>query len=571
MAAPAAGDPDELPLDVALIKVLASDSRRDILRLLGERRKTLTELADAMGLKKATVIEHLQKLVASGLIRRLDEGDRLWIYYELTPRGVRLVRPSRTRFYLLLAGTAAAAVLLGAVVAVAYFTGGPALQSDEAGATEPYFDAREPPVSPIAWRGLDTLVPIELPASTPANGTLVLTHPQGARTTLELRDHRAQLDAVALDALAAGAYAFSLETDAGALPIPGALDVRHPPIAVFPRVVPANVSVAFQVALVPPGLGVPPAPRVFLADEEARVETLAHELRVDAPPLAPGEVVMRIGRIDAALVRVLPDLPVEALHDNGTMRLHTGAAHAQVALDGATFGTTDEAGLLVAPWPAEGPHTIGITQADGEGRTFAFYFSQSAAGPLAPQLRIEPVDARFGSPELRIRADVYNDGPAPEYVTIAVRDGATLLASAPVEVPASGRAEVLLEAPIPQPARVEVEAYAARAEVTSIRFYDAYDADADANSETDALAGAPPAAPAGEHAGKSFAAYNASAWAVGGPDARATLGLIAPEGRTTPTTAPTPHDEPAARVPGPTPILLAAAILAGAFLARKKR
>ncbi|HWH08555.1 MAG TPA: winged helix-turn-helix domain-containing protein [Candidatus Thermoplasmatota archaeon] len=108
------GPPEDLPMDVGLLKVLASDSRRDILQLLRKRRMTLTELSHALDLKKATVLEHLKKLTEAGLIKRIED-ERLWVYYELTHRGGRVVNPGRTRFYLLMSVAAAAAVVLGGV------------------------------------------------------------------------------------------------------------------------------------------------------------------------------------------------------------------------------------------------------------------------------------------------------------------------------------------------------------------------------------------------------------------------------------------------------------------------
>lgn len=110
--------PDDLALDAALIKVLASDSRRDILRLLKQRRMTLTELAAALDLKKATVLEHLKRLTDANLIKRIDD-ERLWVYYELTAPGKRVVNPGRTRFYLLM-GVAAAALVLGGAATAAF-------------------------------------------------------------------------------------------------------------------------------------------------------------------------------------------------------------------------------------------------------------------------------------------------------------------------------------------------------------------------------------------------------------------------------------------------------------------
>ncbi|HEV8360954.1 MAG TPA: winged helix-turn-helix domain-containing protein, partial [Candidatus Thermoplasmatota archaeon] len=74
---------DELVLDAELVKVLASDTRLDLLALLGKRRMTLSEMARAVKLSKATVLEHLEKLLATQLVRRRDDH-RLWVYYELT-------------------------------------------------------------------------------------------------------------------------------------------------------------------------------------------------------------------------------------------------------------------------------------------------------------------------------------------------------------------------------------------------------------------------------------------------------------------------------------------------------
>lgn len=123
------GATEDLPMDVELLKVLASDSRRDILQNLRKRRMTLTELAHALDLKKATVLEHLKKLTDAGLIRRLED-ERLWVYYELTHRGGRIVSPTRTRFYLLMGVAAAALVMGGVAVALladqADVLGGPA-------------------------------------------------------------------------------------------------------------------------------------------------------------------------------------------------------------------------------------------------------------------------------------------------------------------------------------------------------------------------------------------------------------------------------------------------------------
>jgi DNA-binding transcriptional ArsR family regulator len=106
---------DALPLDQTLIKVLASDTRMDILRLLKQRRMTMTEIARGLSLQKATILEHLDKLQQADLVRRVED-ERLWVYYELTRRGKRIVNPGPTRILLLLGWTAAACVVAVALL-----------------------------------------------------------------------------------------------------------------------------------------------------------------------------------------------------------------------------------------------------------------------------------------------------------------------------------------------------------------------------------------------------------------------------------------------------------------------
>lgn len=151
-------------MDGELLKVLASDSRRDILRLLRKRRMTLTELAAALDLKKATVLEHLKKLTDVELVKRIDD-ERLWVYYELTSRGGRVVNPGRTRFYLLMGVAAAALVLGGAIVGIAVLT--------QQGAPDT-FDARTgDAASPPAGAGVSVDLRIEEGASSATRAYLL--------------------------------------------------------------------------------------------------------------------------------------------------------------------------------------------------------------------------------------------------------------------------------------------------------------------------------------------------------------------------------------------------------------
>lgn len=106
--------PDSPQATVALtrddVKTLSSDTRVEILKRLGERRMTVTELAGALALSKATVLEHLEKLATAGFVRRIEDEKRVWVYYELADKGRRIVHQSSTRFVLLLSSAGVAAL-----------------------------------------------------------------------------------------------------------------------------------------------------------------------------------------------------------------------------------------------------------------------------------------------------------------------------------------------------------------------------------------------------------------------------------------------------------------------------
>ncbi len=75
----------DIRLDKETFKALASATRIDVLKLLGQRNHMQSELASALGLSVPTVKEHLSALEKAGLVERHDEG-RKWKYYSLTKR-----------------------------------------------------------------------------------------------------------------------------------------------------------------------------------------------------------------------------------------------------------------------------------------------------------------------------------------------------------------------------------------------------------------------------------------------------------------------------------------------------
>lgn len=151
---------DKITLDREVFKALASDTRLDILKALDVRQKTVTELAKELGLNKATVFEHLEKLAAVDLIQKLED-ERKWVYWQLTWKGRRLLHPEKITLALLLSsafGTllaAAAAFWMWARSGVARMTGAEA--------------AHDPLADGSAYKGYDTEGAASSQSSEPAS------------------------------------------------------------------------------------------------------------------------------------------------------------------------------------------------------------------------------------------------------------------------------------------------------------------------------------------------------------------------------------------------------------------
>ena len=122
MRTPMIPGPSTITLDRESFKALASEVRVDVLKKLDERRQTVTDLSGLLNLSKPTLLEHLEKLQAAGLVKRVDEG-RKWIYYELSQKGKKLLHPEKVAIVLALSsavGLAAIGLLL--ILAASYTT-----------------------------------------------------------------------------------------------------------------------------------------------------------------------------------------------------------------------------------------------------------------------------------------------------------------------------------------------------------------------------------------------------------------------------------------------------------------
>ena len=91
-------------MDRDAFKVLAADTRVDMLKYISEHKLTLSDLSKKMGLSPSTVKEHLDKLAEAGLIEQI-KSDTKWKYYRLTWKGENIVKPSGASIWVVLSTT----------------------------------------------------------------------------------------------------------------------------------------------------------------------------------------------------------------------------------------------------------------------------------------------------------------------------------------------------------------------------------------------------------------------------------------------------------------------------------
>jgi DNA-binding transcriptional ArsR family regulator len=95
----------KVTLDRDAFKALASDTRLDILRSLDGKKMTVTELSTITNMNKATLHEHLSKLSAVGLVKRVEREGHKWVYYKLSWKGSSLLHPENNRIVVMFSAT----------------------------------------------------------------------------------------------------------------------------------------------------------------------------------------------------------------------------------------------------------------------------------------------------------------------------------------------------------------------------------------------------------------------------------------------------------------------------------
>jgi DNA-binding transcriptional ArsR family regulator len=118
-----------MEIDRKTLKALAADTRLDILKSLGKRRKMPSELAKELNLATSTVTEHLTKLEKADLIIKEDTGHK-WVYYSLTRKGESLVKPKYPVHFILMFGIIIVVISVGSIFLYSNYAGTQATASD---------------------------------------------------------------------------------------------------------------------------------------------------------------------------------------------------------------------------------------------------------------------------------------------------------------------------------------------------------------------------------------------------------------------------------------------------------
>ncbi len=97
-------------VDRDVLKVLSVDTRMDIIKELSQGSRTPSDLSKKLRKSNSTIIEHLDVLVKSGLVKKIEQPGKKWIFYTLTERGHGIIGSKSRRLIIILATSLAAVV-----------------------------------------------------------------------------------------------------------------------------------------------------------------------------------------------------------------------------------------------------------------------------------------------------------------------------------------------------------------------------------------------------------------------------------------------------------------------------
>jgi len=89
-------------VDREVLKVLSADTRMDILKILSEGSRTPSDIGKKLEKSDATIVEHLNTMVKAGLVKKIEQPGKKWVFYTLTERGRGIVSSKSRRLIVIL-------------------------------------------------------------------------------------------------------------------------------------------------------------------------------------------------------------------------------------------------------------------------------------------------------------------------------------------------------------------------------------------------------------------------------------------------------------------------------------
>jgi len=85
-----------------ILKISASEAKMNIIRELSKGQRTPSDLSKILKKSKSTVVEHLDSLVSLGLVNKIEQKGKKWVFYSLTKDGYDIiqVKPKASPFIL---------------------------------------------------------------------------------------------------------------------------------------------------------------------------------------------------------------------------------------------------------------------------------------------------------------------------------------------------------------------------------------------------------------------------------------------------------------------------------------
>lgn len=119
-------------VDRDVLKVISTDTRMNILKELGEGARTPSFLGKKFRKSNATIVEHLRTMERHGLVKKVEQPGKKFVFYTLTGKGQGIISSKSRKLVIIL--SVSLLLMFGGVFSLAnYFYGLYTLQTAQIG------------------------------------------------------------------------------------------------------------------------------------------------------------------------------------------------------------------------------------------------------------------------------------------------------------------------------------------------------------------------------------------------------------------------------------------------------